>query len=109
MINQLPQGLRTIVNLEYQAGNKVIQIGHHWPQSGKINVLLDKQFIAKYPYIPDVKYAEDLDPHNPIEMYFDINTGDCVFCSKEGANKRGNSSRLTQSFHFFLFEPFFLP
>ncbi|MGP4739584.1 hypothetical protein [Escherichia coli] len=28
---------------------------------------------------------------------------------KEGANKRGNSSRLTQSFHFFMFEPFFLP
>ncbi|MDM9306760.1 DUF7168 domain-containing protein, partial [Klebsiella quasipneumoniae] len=25
--------------------------------------------------------------------------------SKEGANKRGNSSRLTQSFHFFMFEP----
>ncbi|WP_395034859.1 hypothetical protein [Enterobacter kobei] len=23
--------------------------------------------------------------------------------SKEGANKRGNSSRLTQSFHFFMF------
>ncbi len=29
--------------------------------------------------------------------------------SREGANKRGNSSRLTQSFHFFLFEPFFSP
>ncbi|WP_419465322.1 acyltransferase family protein [Aeromonas caviae] len=28
---------------------------------------------------------------------------------REGANKRGNSSRLTQSFHFFMFEPFFLP
>ena len=28
---------------------------------------------------------------------------------REGANKRGNSSRLTQSFHVFLFEPFFLP
>ncbi|MCM7142491.1 hypothetical protein M8N49_19180, partial [Enterobacter kobei] len=26
---------------------------------------------------------------------------------KEGANKRGNSSRLTQSFHFFMFEPIF--
>ncbi|MEB2411106.1 restriction endonuclease subunit S, partial [Enterobacter asburiae] len=25
--------------------------------------------------------------------------------SREGANKRGNSSRLTQSFHFFMFEP----
>ncbi|MCB7725305.1 hypothetical protein KAF86_07675, partial [Klebsiella pneumoniae] len=24
--------------------------------------------------------------------------------AKEGANKRGNSSRLTQSFHFFMFE-----
>jgi hypothetical protein len=29
--------------------------------------------------------------------------------TKEGANKRGNSSRLTQSFHFFMFEPIFLP
>ncbi|MEH4115154.1 hypothetical protein POX54_14245, partial [Escherichia coli] len=25
--------------------------------------------------------------------------------AREGANKRGNSSRLTQSFHFFMFEP----
>ncbi|WP_409557629.1 DUF5405 family protein, partial [Escherichia coli] len=24
---------------------------------------------------------------------------------REGANKRGNTSRLTQSFHFFMFEP----
>ncbi|AWR76533.1 sugar kinase [Escherichia coli] len=31
----------------------------------------------------------------------------CFF--KEGANKRGNSSRLTQSFHFFMFEPIFSP
>ncbi|WP_430480791.1 type I restriction-modification system subunit M N-terminal domain-containing protein [Aeromonas caviae] len=27
--------------------------------------------------------------------------------AREGANKRGNSSRLTQSFHFFIFEPIF--
>jgi galactitol-specific phosphotransferase system IIB component len=27
----------------------------------------------------------------------------------EGANKRGNSSRLTQSFHFFMFKPIFSP
>ncbi|MEY0731178.1 hypothetical protein AB7225_06695, partial [Escherichia coli] len=26
---------------------------------------------------------------------------------REGANKRGNSSRLTQSFHFFMFKPIF--
>ncbi|PLJ22098.1 hypothetical protein B6J61_03870 [Klebsiella pneumoniae] len=30
-------------------------------------------------------------------------------CAREGANKRGNSSRLTQSFHFFMFEPIFSP
>ncbi|XEH49088.1 hypothetical protein NMD75_13505 [Edwardsiella tarda] len=30
-------------------------------------------------------------------------------CIREGANKRGNSSRLTQSFHFFMFEPIFSP
>ncbi|MFU0967987.1 hypothetical protein ACM26L_21655, partial [Kluyvera ascorbata] len=29
--------------------------------------------------------------------------------AKEGANKRGNSSQLTQSFHFFMFEPIFSP
>ena len=29
--------------------------------------------------------------------------------AKEGANKRGNSSRLTQPFHFFMFEPIFSP
>ncbi|MDX7723485.1 AAA family ATPase, partial [Aeromonas caviae] len=29
--------------------------------------------------------------------------------SKEGANNRGNSSRLTQSFHFFSLSRFFLP
>ncbi|OKT42250.1 ATPase [Escherichia coli] len=29
--------------------------------------------------------------------------------TREGANKRGNSSRLTQSFHFFMFESIFSP
>ena len=32
-----------------------------------------------------------------------------AYTAKEGANKRGNSSRLTQSFHFFMFEPIFSP
>ena len=35
--------------------------------------------------------------------------GNVRVISKEGANKRGNSSRLTQSFHFFMFEPIFSP
>ena len=37
------------------------------------------------------------------------NDPNCAFMPKEGANKRGNSSRLTQSFHFFMFEPIFSP
>ncbi|WP_244582629.1 restriction endonuclease subunit S, partial [Escherichia coli] len=40
-----------------------------------------------------------------------LTDGHCLFLStknvREGANKRGNSSRLTQSFHFFMFEPIF--
>ncbi len=32
-----------------------------------------------------------------------------AYSAKEGANKRGNTSRLTQSFHFFMFEPIFSP
>jgi hypothetical protein len=31
------------------------------------------------------------------------------YSTREGANKRGNTSRLTQSFHFFMFEPIFSP
>ncbi len=35
--------------------------------------------------------------------------GDSAQNIREGANKRGNSSRLTQSFHFFMFESIFSP
>ncbi|MDH1496133.1 hypothetical protein [Aeromonas caviae] len=41
--------------------------------------------------------------HNIIYMDWSANA------LREGANKRGNSSRLTQSFHFFMFEPIFSP
>ena len=39
----------------------------------------------------------------------DIYDGYLDRIAKEGANKRGNSSRLTQPFHFFMFEPIFSP
>ncbi len=44
--------------------------------------------------------------------YGDLNIKSLAFDSfkeREGANKRENSSRLTQSFHFFMFEPIFSP
>ena len=40
----------------------------------------------------------------------ELNTSEVLKVTpREGANKRGNSSRLTQSFHFFMFEPIFSP
>ena len=59
-----------------------------------------------------MKYLIDL------TMLYEVDTGmimingeeeSSIKLSKEGANKRGNSSRLTQSFHFFMFEPIFSP
>ncbi|MGT4831466.1 hypothetical protein ACRWHO_17280, partial [Escherichia coli] len=41
--------------------------------------------------------------------HFEFTNGRIISDFKEGANKRGNSSRLTQSFHFFMFEPIFSP
>ncbi|MBT1527463.1 hypothetical protein KKQ42_06065, partial [Enterobacter hormaechei subsp. xiangfangensis] len=43
------------------------------------------------------------------QFYLYIQTTDDDVVVREGANKRGNSSRLTQSFHFFMFEPIFSP
>jgi hypothetical protein len=81
MIGQLSDELKRIIECEKQAGNKVVQVDRNWPRCGNINVLLDRRFMAEYSEVKGVKYSQDHDPHNPIEMYFDISTGDCVFCS----------------------------
>ena len=81
MIGQLSEGLKRIVEIEKKAGNKVVQVDRNWPQCGNINVLLDKKFSEEHSGIEAVEYAQDRDRHNPIEMYIDKNTGDCVFCS----------------------------
>lgn len=47
--------------------------------------------------------------HAMSEDFKSIPGSPIAYWAREGANKRGNSSRLTQSFHFFMFEPFFLP
>ncbi|HGG2357286.1 TPA: hypothetical protein ACJFS4_004599, partial [Escherichia coli] len=51
--------------------------------------------------------------HNEIRslpgVFFELSRFSGAKEAKEGANKRGNSSRLTQSFHFFMFEPIFSP
>ncbi len=55
--------------------------------------------------------------HNIQRSLDDISSGSIILLDMmeadkklmEGANKRGNSSRLTQSFHFFMFESIFSP
>ncbi|RQX17741.1 hypothetical protein EHZ61_21300 [Aeromonas caviae] len=49
------------------------------------------------------KIRLNIDPSLPIRVSI------VRVLSREGANKRGNSSRLTQSFHFFSLSRFFLP
>lgn len=51
----------------------------------------------------------DLDGCNDANIKGNKTSSEELLKAKEGANKRGNSSRLTQSFHFFMFEPIFSP
>lgn len=55
-----------------------------------------------------LKYHPDRNPLGA-ELMKAVNAAFDFLMAKEGANKRGNSSRLTQSFHFFMFEPIFSP
>ena len=61
------------------------------------------RFIVQY-YID---HGEQLNRGELLERMSNIASHDAS--AREGANKRGNSSRLTQSFHFFMFEPIFSP
>ncbi|MEB1048016.1 poly-beta-1,6 N-acetyl-D-glucosamine export porin PgaA, partial [Citrobacter freundii] len=51
---------------------------------------------------PLLRYLEDQGKKSALTPN---QVADWLQVSREGANKRGNSSRLTQSFHFFMFEP----
>ncbi|EKZ94798.1 hypothetical protein MO7_03348 [Escherichia coli O104:H4 str. Ec11-9941] len=66
----------------------------------QINKLIKMMNNLDYPFEAPLKesFIESI-----IQIEFNSNS------TKEGANKRGNSSRLTQSFHFFMFEPIFSP
>ncbi|EPA3718215.1 hypothetical protein ACQ2FX_005414, partial [Klebsiella pneumoniae] len=55
-------------------------------------------------YLPKGIDLNQADQHYLNQVAMSLNTR-----PREGANKRGNSSRLTQSFHFFMFEPIFSP
>lgn len=67
--------------------NRIAQAARHMVKQGHLSVVERKW--------KTVIYAKRKVKKEPIK--------------REGANKRGNSSRLTQSFHFFMFEPIFSP
>ena len=82
MLSQVCDELKAIIKLEQQAGRKVVQVDKCWPQCGNINVFIDKYFSTDYAGKYDnIIFHLDTDWHNPIEMYVDKNTGDCIFCS----------------------------
>ncbi|WP_227479108.1 N-6 DNA methylase, partial [Escherichia coli] len=60
-------------------------------------------------YLVDNNYVETVISLAPNLFFGTTIAVNILVLSKEGANKRGNSSRLTQSFHFFMFEPIFSP
>ncbi len=92
----------------------------HWGQSPRISELAEQNKIIAYNYPQGVltQTLRAAAAHQP-GIISDIGIGTFVDprqqggklneVTKEGANKRGNSSRLTQSFHFFMFEPIFSP
>ncbi|MGM7830642.1 hypothetical protein ACS8A1_05055, partial [Yersinia enterocolitica] len=55
----------------------------------------------------DILFSINLLMFISLSLGHDVNGNENT--AREGANKRGNSSRLTQSFHFFMFEPIFSP
>ena len=56
--------------------------------------------------------VSEIDANNGSDATFTsalMSADECRALAREGANKRGNSSRLTQSFHFFSLSRSFLP
>lgn len=70
-----------------------------WRYGGTQEMIFSSTFVGKYSF---GHYDLNLPQSQPFAGRYGKQT-------KEGANKRGNSSRLTQSFHFFMFEPIFSP
>ncbi len=75
-------------------------------------------FFALISFLALKEYCTLISVHFPRWLYWGIplnylligfNCFELFLLFMEGANKRGNSSRLTQSFHFFMFEPIFSP
>ena len=67
-------------------------------------------FFFRLMIIADFNSESDISKsRNEMNDNIAMNNNATVNDAKEGANKRGNSSRLTQSFHFFMFEPIFSP
>lgn len=97
-------------NIEYVAdlgcgpGNSTALLNQRWPAARITGIDSSPAMIAEArSALPDCQFVEaDIRNWQPVQAL------DLIF-AKEGANKWGNSSRLTQSFHFFMFEPIFSP
>ncbi|WP_247754137.1 hypothetical protein [Citrobacter freundii] len=76
-------------------------------QAGPVPFAVNQQQVVDNTTLEISRSALEYNIHKVQQLLAD-KTRMCAIL-KEGANKRGNSSRLTQSFHFFMFEPIFSP
>ena len=73
---------------------------------------INDSLVDKFGLKPDIRQSlpqidRCIDFSSRPEMLFNFDQANQQLNIREGANKRENSSRLTQSFHFFMFEPIF--
>ncbi|MCK2901626.1 restriction endonuclease subunit S [Escherichia coli] len=81
-----------------------------WSSGGTPNKSEDSYWNGTIPWISASSMEGHLYSDSKLKITEDgLINGSRLAPAKEGANKRGNSSRLTQSFHFFMFESIFSP
>ncbi|STI08302.1 outer membrane protein [Escherichia coli] len=87
----------------------------NWQKKGDKTIpCINDSLVDKFGLKPDIRQSlpqidRCIDFSSRPEMLFNFDQANQQLNIREGANKRGNSSRLTQSFHFFMFEPIFSP
>ncbi len=87
----------------------------NWQKKGDKTIpCINDSLVDKFGLKPDIRQSlpqidRCIDFSSRPEMLFNFDQANQQLNIREGANKRGNTSRLTQSFHFFMFEPIFSP
>jgi hypothetical protein len=78
-INDFSLPLKTILNLEIELGNEIIETSKGWPDKKTIIIFLKKPFVSDYK-IGKLEYRNIDDPHYWKAEYFDNSTKHILAC-----------------------------